>query len=93
MSEDKISEREQALVGSLVEGEVEAVFTWGVIIDLGMSHVGLIDALYVDDDDDYQVGDRVSVYLDSFDSKKNEFILRPPGQVSVAERLKNLGLG
>ncbi|GAA0730781.1 hypothetical protein Drose_26915 [Dactylosporangium roseum] len=93
MEEAKISAQERALIGTLVEGEVEAAFRWGVIVDLGMSRVGLIDALYIDDDDDYQVGGRVSAYLDSFDSKKNKFILRPPGQVPVAERLKNLGLG
>jgi len=93
MVEGKISEQEQALIGLLVEGEVEAVFRWGVIVNLGMSRVGLIDALYVDDDDDYRVGDRVSAYLDCFDEKKNKFILRPPGQVSVADRLKDLGLG
>jgi len=90
MEDDNISAQERERIGSLVEGEVKAVFRWGVIVELGMSRVGLIDVLYIDDD--YQVGGRVSAYLDCFDDKKNKFILRPPGQVSVAERLKKLGL-
>lgn len=53
--------------------------------------MGLVDVLYIDDDDNYQVGDRVSCYLEYFDEKKRKFILRPPGQVPVAERLRRAG--
>lgn len=85
-----MSEAELGLVGSIVEGEAVAVFRWGVIVDAGLSRVGLIDVLYIDDDDNYQVGDRVSCYLDCFDERKNKFILRPPGQVPLAERLRRI---
>lgn len=77
-------------MGTLVEGEAIAVFRWGVIVDLGLSHVGLIDVLYIEDDDNYQVGDRVSCYLSVFDEMKRKFILRPPGQVPVVERLRRI---
>ena len=86
-----ISEEERGLLGALVEGTVLAVFRWGVIVDLNMSHVGLIDALYVDDDDYYEVGDRVSGYLTHFDERMEKFWLRPPGQISVSERLRQKG--
>lgn len=54
--------------------------------------MGLIDVLYIEDDDIYQVGDRVSCCLEYFDEKKRKFILRPPGQVPLAERLRRRGL-
>ncbi|WP_159049749.1 S1 RNA-binding domain-containing protein [Streptomyces sp. NRRL WC-3618] len=85
-----MSEAEMGLMGTIVEGDVIAVFRWGVIVDLGLSYVGLIDVLYIEDDDNYQVGDRVSCYLDCFDKQKRKFILRPPGQVPLAERLRRL---
>jgi ribosomal protein S1 len=88
MTNTEVSEAEMRLVGSIVAGEATAVFRWGVIVDLGLSRDGLIDVLYIDDDDNYQVGDRVSCYLDCFDEMKNKFILRPPGQVPLAERLR-----
>lgn len=91
MTNGKLSSDEQRLIGEMVDGEIEAVFRWGVIVDLGLSHVGLIDALYVDDGDNYRVGDRVSGYLDCFDEQKEKFILRPPGQVPLAERLRRTG--
>jgi ribosomal protein S1 len=90
MTNPEVPEAEMRLVGSVVEGEATAVFRWGVIVDLGLSRDGLIDVLYIDDDDNYQVGDRVSCYLDDFDEMKNKFILRPPGQVPLAERLRRL---
>lgn len=68
-----------------------AVFRWGVIVDLGLSHVGLIDALYIDDGDGYRVGDVISGYLTTFDERMEKFWLRPPGQVSVTERLRQKG--
>ncbi|MFF3511449.1 hypothetical protein [Streptomyces sp. NPDC002573] len=70
------------------EGRVEAVFRWGVIVDAGLSRVGLIDALYIDDEDHYEVGQSVSCYMDCFDEQKDKFILRPPHQVPLAERLR-----
>ncbi|WP_326722942.1 hypothetical protein OHT59_29660 [Streptomyces sp. NBC_00243] len=88
MTSSEVSEADMLLVGHLVEGEVVAVFHWGVIVDAGLSRVGLIDVLYIDDDDNYEVGDRVSCYLDCFDEMKDKFILRPPGQVPLAERLR-----
>ncbi|MFF1739256.1 S1 RNA-binding domain-containing protein [Streptomyces mirabilis] len=88
MTNGQLSEHEQRLIGEMVDGEVEAVFRWGIIVDLGLSRVGLIDALYIDDEDNYQVGDRVSGYLDCFDEQKEKFILRPPDQISLAERLR-----
>lgn len=78
------------LIGSIVEGDAIAVFHWGVIVDLGLSYVGLIDVLYIEDDDNYQVGDRVSCYLERFDKQKRKFILRPPRQVPLAERLRRI---
>ncbi|MEU4337360.1 hypothetical protein AB0F59_22395 [Micromonospora lupini] len=92
MNDELISAQERALIGALVDGVVEAVFRWGVIVDLGMSHVGLIDVLYVDDGDRYHVGSRISAYMDGFDEQKRKFILRPPGQVPLVDRLKRLGL-
>ncbi|MDQ0933316.1 hypothetical protein [Streptomyces turgidiscabies] len=83
-----MSEAEMGLMGSIIEGDAIAVFNWGVIVDLGLSCVGLIDVLYIDDDDNYQVGDRVACYLECFDKQKRKFILRPPGQVPLAERLR-----
>lgn len=75
--EPKIDETEIALLGGLVEGKVLAVFRWGVIVDLNLSHVGLIDALYVDDDDSYQIGDVVTGYLTHFDEHMEKFWIRP----------------
>jgi ribosomal protein S1 len=89
--EPMIEPEEAALLGSLVEGRVVAVFRWGVIVDLGLSHVGLIDALYIDDHDTYREGDIVSAYLTSFDERMEKFWLRPPGQVPVSERLREKG--
>jgi hypothetical protein len=89
--ESAISEAEAALLGTLVEGTVVAVFRWGVIVDLKLSHVGLIDALYIDDDDRYEEGDQVRAYLSSFDERMGKFWLRPPGQVPVSERLRQKG--
>ena len=91
MTNGQLSEHEQRLIGEMIDGEVEAVFRWGIIVDLGLSRVGLIDALYIDDEDNYQVGDRVSGYLDCFDEQKEKFILRPPDQISLAERLRRAG--
>lgn len=88
MTDAEVNEADLRLMGHLVEGEAVAVFPWGVIVDLGLSRDGLIDVLYIDDDDNYQVGDHVSCYLDCFDEMKNKFILRPPGQVPLAERLR-----
>ncbi|WP_327374036.1 hypothetical protein OG393_08630 [Streptomyces sp. NBC_01216] len=87
MMNKQLSAREQCLIGEMIDGQVEAVFRWGIIVDLGLSRVGLIDALYIDDGDRYEVGGRVSCYLDCFDERKDKFILRPPGQISLAERL------
>ncbi|MGW3292024.1 hypothetical protein ACWDR3_46145 [Streptomyces sp. NPDC001002] len=88
MTDAEVPEAEMCLVGTLVEGEATAVFPWGVIVDLGLSRDGLIDVLYIDDDDNYQVGDHVSCYLSCFDEMKNKFILRPPTQVPLVERLR-----
>jgi hypothetical protein len=82
---------EQSLIGQQVEGVIVAVFRWGVIVDLGLSRVGLIDALYIDDGDDYQVGGRVESALSSFDENKDKFLLRPLGQTSIIERLRQKG--
>lgn len=83
--------QEAALIGDLIEGTVEAVFRWGVIVNLGLSRVGLIDALYIDDDDSYRVGDKVAGYLESFDDQKQKFIIRPLGQESLSDRLRKKG--
>jgi len=87
----QVSDVERSLIGSLVEGTVAAVFRWGVVVELGLSHVGFIDALYVDDSDRYEVGDKVSVYLTRFDARQNKFWLLPPGQTPVSERLRQKG--
>lgn len=86
-----ITGAERALLGTLVEGTVVAVFQWGVIVDLGLSHVGFIDPLYIDDCDHYEKGDRVSAFLSTFDERMERFWLRPPGQVPVSERLRQKG--
>ncbi|MFF8100883.1 hypothetical protein ACF07S_14095 [Streptomyces sp. NPDC016640] len=91
MNSERLTEIEALLIGKTIEGEVEAVFRWGVIVNLGLSRVGLIDALYVDDGDNYQVGDRISGHLDSFDEQKDKFIFRPPGQIPLSERLRRAG--
>ncbi|QMU75732.1 S1 RNA-binding domain-containing protein [Streptacidiphilus sp. PB12-B1b] len=88
MTDEQLSAGESSLIGKIVDGEVEAVFRWGVIVDLGLSRVGLIDVLYIDDEDVYRVGDRVSCFLDCFDERKDKFILRPPNQISLEERLR-----
>ncbi|MEU5099020.1 hypothetical protein [Streptomyces sp. NPDC020996] len=90
MTDSEVNAVDLRLMGHLVEGEVVAVFRWGVIVDLRMSWVGLIDVLYIEDDDNCQVGDRVSCYLECFDKQKRKFILRPPGQVPLAERLRRI---
>lgn len=74
--------------GQPIRGVVRAVFRWGVIVDLGADFVGLIDALYIDDDDSYVTGQTVITHLDRFDDRKLKYILRPPGQVPIIERLK-----
>jgi ribosomal protein S1 len=90
-SGDGITPDEQALVGTVVRGTVLAVFTWGVIVDIGLSRPALIDALYVDDGDAYIVGDEVNANLDHFDEGKQQFLLRPEGQERVADRLRRKG--
>lgn len=76
--------------GKLITGTVEAVFRWGVIVDISLEHVGLIDVLYIDDGDEYVVGQGVTAYLETFDEKKNKYILRPPGQTPLSARLKKV---
>lgn len=84
---------ESRLLGTLVEGQVVRVFYWGVWLDLGLSHIGFIDALYIDDGDHYAVGDTVTGYLSSFDEKTGKFWVRPPGQKPIAERLRDKNYG
>ncbi|WP_162907226.1 hypothetical protein [Allorhizocola rhizosphaerae] len=91
MGDDGIEQREREMIGGLVRGRVEAVFRWGVIVDLGMSRPGLIDALYVENDDRYEAGDVVEAHLECFDEMKQEFILRPPSQTSIGDRLQAKG--
>jgi hypothetical protein len=67
------------------------VFTWGVIVDIGLSRPALIDALYVDDGDVYVVGKEVEANLEYFDEMKQQFLLRPDGQEPVAGRLRRKG--
>lgn len=85
-----MSSEDEALVGTLLRGTVTAVFPWGIVVDLGDSRVGLIDVLYVDDDDVYQVGQEVSAYLTDI-NEKGEYRLRPPHQVPVVDRLRAAG--
>ncbi len=87
MTDPRTSEHEQNLIGTIVEGTVVAVFRWGIIVDLRLSRIGLIDALYIDDQDNYRIDDRVGCYLDCFDERKDKYILRPPGQTPLVERL------
>ncbi|MEU6981294.1 MULTISPECIES: hypothetical protein [unclassified Streptomyces] len=88
---DDISESERKLIGSVTEGVIEAVFRWGVIVDLGLSRVGLIDALYIDEASHYLPGELVRCHLDDFDEMKGKFILRPMGQIPLMERLRDAG--
>lgn len=85
---EELAPNEMDLVGQIIEGRVEVVFRWGVIVDVGLSRVGLIDVLYIEDDDEYQPGQKVRCYLDTFDDRKNKFILRPPNQTPLAQRLR-----
>ncbi len=82
---------ELGLIGDDVAGTVEAVFRWGVIVNLGLSKVGFIDALYVDNASDYQVGQKVTAILASYDSNKDKFLLRPHGQIPISDRLRAQG--
>ncbi len=86
-----ISEAERALIGTLVEGRVEAIFRWGIIVDLGLSRMGFIDPLYIDDGDHYEVGQQVRAYFTAVEDGQQKFRLRPPGQVPVTERLRRKG--
>ncbi|TCC36935.1 hypothetical protein [Kribbella sindirgiensis] len=79
-------EHERSLMGSIVEGRVLAVFRWGVIVDLGLSHVGLIDALYIDDGDMYVVGGVARGYLTEFNPGMEKFWIRPLGKTPIKER-------
>jgi len=79
-------------VGQLVTGRVKAVFHWGIIVDLGLPFVGLIDVLYIGPTDLYVIGDQIAAHLDGFDERKKKYILRPPGQVPVIERLRLKGI-
>ena len=79
------------LFGRLVRGKIEAVFRWGIIVELDWEHKGLIDALYVNDEDVYIVGRTVEAVLDGFDERKQKYILRPPHQTPLAERLRAKG--
>lgn len=78
-------------IGGRVNAKVVAVFRWGVILDAQLSRPALIDALYIDDDDHYDVGDVVEVYLDTFDVQKDKFIARPPHQIPLLDRLRAKG--
>jgi hypothetical protein len=80
-----------SIVGATVEAKVIAVFHWGVILDLGLSKMGLIDALYIDDGDEYAVGEAAMVVLDDFDEQKDKFIARPPTQIPLVDRLRAKG--
>ena len=80
-----------SIVGTTVEAQVVAVFHWGIILDLGVSKVGLIDALYIDDGDEYVVGESVTVVIDEFDEMKDKFIARPPVQIPLVDRLRAKG--
>ncbi|MFJ9785421.1 hypothetical protein ACIRSS_38015 [Amycolatopsis sp. NPDC101161] len=89
----EMGDGELELLGTLTEGKVVDVFYWGVWLDLGLSHLGFIDALYIDDDDHYAVGDTVTGYLSSFDERSGKFWFRPPGQKPVEERLRDPNYG
>jgi ribosomal protein S1 len=75
----------------LVEGVVTDVVPFGVVVDLGADHRGFIDPLYIDDDDHYRVGERVANHLIIFDTRKRCYLLRPPHQIPVIERLRRRG--
>lgn len=81
---------DEALVDTLMQGTVTAVVPWGIVVDLGDSRIGLIDVLYVDDDDVYEPGQQVTAYLTGINQKK-EYRLRPPQQVPVVDRLRAAG--
>lgn len=91
MSNARSEAPEPSVIGTTVEAKIIAVFHWGVILDLRLSKVGLIDALYVDDDDEYVVGEAVTVILDDFDEQKDKFIARPPKQIPLVDRLRAKG--
>ena len=91
MSDPDSAIPELAAVGSTTAARVVAVFRWGVILDLGPSGLGLIDALYIDDEDQYSVDQVVTVVLDEFDEMKDKFIARPPGKTALVERLRAKG--
>jgi ribosomal protein S1 len=90
MSEPDAYPEDRALIGTLLRGTVLRVFAWGIVVDLGRSRIGLIDSLYIDDDDAYEVGQVVSGYLTDINEKK-EYRLRPPQQTPVIDRLRAAG--
>lgn len=80
-------------IGRSAEGTVIAVFRWGIILEVGLSRVGLIDALYLDGSHEYVVGHVVTVIIDHFDEVKDKFLARPPSQIRIRDRLAHLDLG
>lgn len=83
----------QGLIGELVSGTVKAVLPHGVFVDLGLDHIGHIDPMYIEDLDNYQIGDRVRVHLEGFTEHNEEYRLRPPGKPTMAEWLQRRRTG
>ncbi|BDU09238.1 hypothetical protein [Nocardia cyriacigeorgica] len=78
----------ERFVDTAAEGVVVAVFSWGIVVDLGLPHPGFIDPLYIDDGDSYEAGDSVSGTILAYIPESRQFRLLPVGKVPVADRMK-----
>jgi hypothetical protein len=80
---------ELALIGTVRTGRVIAVFRWGVIVDLGLSRLGFVDPLYIDDGDVYTVGQTVEGELSSLEDGGQKFWVRPLDQIPLGDRYRS----
>lgn len=74
------------LIGTLVDGQVVAVRPWGVVVEFGVSILGLIDRGLVDEGEVYEIGQSVRCVVEQFERRR--WYLRPEGKPSADERLE-----
>jgi ribosomal protein S1 len=74
-------------MGALVVGTVAAVYRFGVLVDLGLDHMGFIDPIFIGDDV-YEEGDHIEAYVVGFRAENRQYELRPKGMMSLPEWLR-----
>lgn len=79
----------QAMIGAEVHGIVVAMHRWGVQVDLSLPGKGFIDPLYIDDSDDYRVGQTVTAIVSSCQERNHVYRLRPLMQTPPTERYRD----